>query len=291
MGSEDVFEDDDDIQTTINFESSRHAPTDNVDNIHKHGNIGNIHNRGNVDNIIDVNRNCVVNKTVERDKAGTNLEKEKVDIALNANEVASRFKDTLKHLPEIVIAKDLHEMGDTGQHKQALLRKKTGDRKDSDNTEDSVNNNTEKPVPIPPKTLDLKPATRPVADDTSVARISMHRSYAKGESTFSVATRSSSPYPPDFKTTAKQTGSEHLRNRNNGATDESVKADLVRRIENSPGYSTWFDPVLEIVLLISGSTFLGLCLDLPPWMFMLYVFVALLIREIFGVLLAEFKKW
>ena len=287
MGSEDVFDDEDDIQTTLNFDSSRYNRTDNVDNIVNHGN---------VDNVIDVNRNCVINKTVERDKTGPNLEKGTVDIALNANEVASRFLDTLKHLPEIVIAKDSNEISDTDQkHKQDPFRDKVGDMKENKHTDDSVNNNTDKPNPIPPKTLDLKQTTGLEADDCSVARISVNRSYAKGESTFSVATRSSSPYPPDFKTTMKQNEpQEHgsvLRNRNNGATDKNIITDSVRPTENSTGCVTWQDHVLEIVLLISGSTFLGLCFDLPPWLFMLYVFVALLIRGIVGALLAEFRKW
>ena len=286
MGSEDVFDDEDDIQTTLNFDNSKYNSIDNVDNTVNHGN---------VDNIVDLNRNCVISKTVERDKRESNLDKETVDIALNANEVASRFRETLKHLPDIVIGKDSNEISDTGQKpKQDPFRDKIGDMKDNKNTDDSVNNNTAKPVAIPPKTLDLKPKTEFKSDDSSVSRISVNRSYAKGESTFSVATRSSSPYPPDFKKNLKQNESKEnlsaLRNKNNGATEKNLKTDSVCLTRSSPDSVTWDDHVLEIVLMISGSTFLGLCFDLPPWLFMLYVFVALLIREIVGVLLAEFRK-
>ena len=286
MGSEDVFDDEDDIQTTLNFDNSKYNSIDNVDNTVNHGN---------VDNIVDLNRNCVISKTVERDKRESNLDKETVDIALNANEVASRFRETLKHLPDIVIGKDSNEISDTGQKpKQDPFRDKIGDMKDNKNTDDSVNNNTAKPVAIPPKTLDLNPKTEFKSDDSSVSRISVNRSYAKGESTFSVATRSSSPYPPDFKKNLKQNESKEnlsaLRNKNNGATEKNLKTDSVCLTRSSPDSVTWDDHVLEIVLMISGSTFLGLCFDLPPWLFMLYVFVALLIREIVGVLLAEFRK-
>lgn len=278
MGSEDVFDDEND-QTTLNFNSCSSANNSNVNTATEQN--------SNVDNMTDENRNCVLENHNDKETKELNMEKESVDITLSAEEVASRFQ---RSLPDIIKSKGKNYKSDldTGQkHNHEPFRDKINKKEDTSyNIEDTKNNNTAKPVAIPPKTLDIKPEGVFKEDHGSVAKISVNRSYAKGECTFSIATRSSSPYPPcpmtDLKKTESQKHVSHLEN-----VTKSV--GLVKVTESSSECVTWDDHVLEIVLLISGSTFLALCLDLPPCLFVINVIVALFIRVFLNFLLAEFR--
>ena len=278
MGSEDVFDDDSEIQTSLTFVSSD-SP-----------------NKESIENICDQNKNCITSLVSDRDKKGTHLEKEKVNISLNANEVASRFQQSLKTLPEIVKRKESSETNDldTGQKpKHEPFRDKASEKNEKAKIKhDSVSKSmNDKPVAVPPKTLDIVANRNLNAGDEElaepVAKISVNRSYAKGDSTFSVAVRSSSPFPADLlnrisadESTTEETDSQ---NKNNDRIEKRLKLDDVT--ESSPGNVTWDDHVLELILLISGSTFLALCFDLPPWMFTLDVLVVLLIRFVLHFLL------
>lgn len=282
MGSEDVFDDDSENQTSLTFGSS--------DCTHKEI----------LDNMCDQNRNCITATVTDRDKKVIGMEKETVDISLNANEVASMFQQSLKKLPEVVKRNESSETNDidTGQKpKHEPFRDKVNEKKEiTNNKDDSMNNNINlKPVAIPPKTLDIKADKDLKSGADSVAKISVNRSYAKGDSTFSIAVRSSSPYPPGFTNTLSADSNQiksrtelcDLQNKNNNVIERRLQIDEIHQNKSSPGTVTWDNHVLELILLISGSTFLALCFDLPPWMFMLDILVALVIRVVLHILLRE----
>ena len=270
MGSEDVFDDDAaENQTSLTFVTSDYA------------------NKEQLDNICDLNRNCL--RPGQRGVEQLNTpDKDTVDISLNANEVASRFQDSLKKLPDVVVHKVTSETNnlDTGQKSDHhSLSNASTTEQFTDKIDDSLNNNTEG-KPIPPKTLDLPTNINEGLDSGTVSKIAMHRSYATGDSTFSVAVRSGSPYPPSIRhkhcdNTRRKTGAPV-----HGTTDRQITTDKVCLQENSshncnPSRSFPLENyMLEIMLFLSGATFYALFLDIPPHTFILEVLLALVVRLI-----------
>ena len=272
MGSEDVFDDDAaENQTSLTFVTSDYA------------------NEEQLDNICDQNRNCLRPGQRGVEQSNTS-DKDSVDISLNANEVASRFQDSLKKLPDVVVHKVTSETNnlDTGQKSdnQSLSNANTTEQF-TDKIDDSLNNNTEG-KPIPPKTLDLPTNNNEGLDSGTVSKIAMHRSYATGDSTFSVAVRSGSPYPPSIRhkhcdDTRWKTGAP-VQGTTDGQFTNNLKADKPCIQENSsyncnPSRSFPLENyMLEIMLFLSGATFFALFFDIPPHTFILEVLLALIIR-------------
>lgn len=140
-------------------------------------------------------------------------------------------------------------------------------------------------------------------DPETVSVISVHRSYAKGDSTSSVARRSPSPLsrsrnPMTFKknsrhcdinefsdtTTLQNMNNERILMKMNKQVPLSRKCFMYFR--SLAAANTWEDHLIEILVLIFGSTFLALCFDLPPTTFivdiLLAMFIKLVLTEVFN---------
>ena len=282
MGSEDVFDDDAENQTSLTFVSSSCA------------------NQEQLDNVCDQNRNCLKEGFTDNEKR-THSDKETVNVSLNAIEIASRFQESLKTLPEVVTQRVSTETNDldTGQRTNDLVPNTVSEKeKFTDIKDDSINNNTNV-KPIPPKTLDIR-TNNNVLDSGTVSKISVNRSYAKGDSTFSVAVRSTSPYPPSDRNKLSAYSEQKMAiavPQNNNAltagsqdTDEIYDKDSSPR--NTPTYrenTLWDNRMLELIFLVTGTTFLAVCFDLPPLTYILDVLMALIIWLVLRILIEEMQ--
>lgn len=134
----------------------------------------------------------------------------------------------------------------------------------------------------------------------TVSSISVHRSYAKGDTSSSVARRSPSPFSRSRNLmTYSQNGLElcndtsTLQNLNN----ERILHRMNQRATFYHRFWTIFrslvtckesdDCWLEIILFVCGSTFLALCFDLSPTTFVLDIILALIVKVVLSYVLNE----
>lgn len=137
-------------------------------------------------------------------------------------------------------------------------------------------------------------------DPSSVSAISVHRSYATGDTTSSVARRSPSPFSrsqnlmslpqngldlTNDTTTLQNLNNERILYRmNQKATFYHRSWCIFRSIATCTG---WDDHLAELILLICGSTFLALCLDLPPTTFVMDIIIAMIVKFILSCVLDD----
>ncbi|XP_045181052.2 titin-like isoform X2 [Mercenaria mercenaria] len=137
-------------------------------------------------------------------------------------------------------------------------------------------------------------------DPNTIASISVHRSYAKGDSTSSVARRSPSPFSKsrnlmtcahngtyDFTdtTTLQNLNNERILHRmNQKSTCYHRCWCLFRSVATA---TNWEDYLAEIILLICGSTFLALCFDLAPMTFIIDIVIAMFVKLVLSLVLYD----
>ena len=138
--------------------------------------------------------------------------------------------------------------------------------------------------------------------------ISVNRSYAKGNSTFSVAKRSPSPFSnsrkPMTNSNLSQSHFNMCRFPNNEGYDvstiqninnERILSRMKRntqwctrlwdRIHSAVNITNVDDYLSELCLCICGATFLALCLDIKPLSYVLLIVLAMVIKLLLSNLL------
>ncbi|XP_060592101.1 muscle M-line assembly protein unc-89-like isoform X2 [Ruditapes philippinarum] len=137
-------------------------------------------------------------------------------------------------------------------------------------------------------------------DPSSVSIISVHRSYAKGDSTSSVARRSPSPF------SQSRSSINGVNNCHSDCTDTSTLQNLnneriLHRMNKETSLchkcwhllcsfattTKWENYLWEIIFFISGSTFMALCFDLPPTTFIYYILVAMCVKMALYLVLGD----
>lgn len=125
--------------------------------------------------------------------------------------------------------------------------------------------------------------------------ISVNRSYARGNSTFSVAKRCPSPFPTSRKlvidsdlfhshlsgydvTTLQNISNERILSRMKRKTQWC--AGLWERVTSLVNVTNLEDHVWEVFLLLCGTTFLALCFDIKPLTYMFTIMLAMMMKLI-----------
>ena len=284
FGCEDVFDSDNDSPTTafptLTFVSSAYAQLNDVNNVES----GKLRENGSINS----NKHALDDRDYHDESDG-------VDNDFSSSEQVKHC-DIIKHENRDISA-SLNDILNNNEKNRNLNENhtfKSGNDVTRKSREDMVRRSRSARI----SNKDLEERTI-YYEQPTISKIAVNRSYATGDSTFSVARRSPSPYPytrtpvsysqneaPSGispRSTIKDTST--LQNLNNERILKKMKRSDILLI--SWNYFSKFlyricdeVHVSELFLMLCGCTCLALYIDLPPSTFILDILIALFIRMV-----------